>query len=599
MKRLIYLLLAIPLLVACSSEVVKEIPQVKNEKHRVNPKQLATEFFIDGSIAETKGLLNEAVEKYLEAYKNDSRPGIANSIAKNYFRLNKLGPALEYSKLATTGEPKNVDYLLLLASIYTNSHFEDSSAVVFKKVIELDSTNATAYFNLAQLYESKRPSEALVLFKKVIDLIGPEWNVLVHLVDINERLGNIDETIKTVEELISLNSSDLNLQKVLVEAYMKSNKLDKALNTLDAAMISFPDDLNLIELRGALYVHKGELKKAANEYIKLVKSKELPFEEKIKVGLSFLTEAEKDSANLPLAKNIFEVIDKDSSDWQVKAYLGEIAIRQQKDSVAIRYLEKSTELAEWNAQVWSRLGGLLFDSRKYKEAIRFMDKAVQKFPNDFPINLIYGLSLSQDNSHEKAKEYFQRALKINPDDVTALGALGFTLNQLKEEDEAIKVLNKALSIDPKNIQALSLSALINETKRNFQVSDSLYQVALKSDSSNSLILNNLAYSYADRGIKLNEALLMAKQAIAKDPTNSSFLDTIGWIYYKLGEYKKAKENIEAAVKLEVGNPTLLEHLGDVYSKLKDKKKAIEYWKKAFSLDETKTEIKIKIEKGEV
>ena len=598
MKHLIYILFVVNFLVACSSELVKETAKVQEEPV-INAKQLAAENFIDGSIAETKGLINEANEKYLIAYKYDQRPGIANSIAKNYFRLNKLALALDYSKIAVNGEPKNIEYLLLLASIYTNSHLEDSSTVVFKKIIDLDSTNATAYFNLAQIYEQKKPSEALALYKKVIDLIGPEWNVLVHLVDINERMGNIDETIKTVEELISLNPGDLNLQKVLIEAYIKSGKYDKALNTLDVSMVSYPNDLNLIEMKGVVFVHKKEMKKAAEEYLKLIKKKELPFEEKIKIGFSFLDESEKDSVNLLLAKNIFEAIDADSSDWQVKAYLGEIAIRQQKDSVASKYFEKATELAEWNSQVWSRLGGLLFDSRKYKEAIRFMEKAVQKFPNDFPINLIYALSLSQVNSHEKAKEYFERALKINPNDVTALGALGYTYNQLKQEAEALKVLDKVFTIDPKNIQALSLAALIHETNKNYQVSDSLYTIALKSDSANALILNNLAYSFAERGIKLQEALEMVKLAISKEPGNSSYLDTIGWIYFKLGDYKKAKENIEAAVKLEIGNATLLDHLGDVYSKLNDKKKAIEYWKKAFSLDQTKTEIKTKIEKGEV
>lgn len=599
MKHFIYILFVVNFLVACSSELVKDTPKVREEIPKVNTKQLATENFIDGSIAETKGLINEANEKYLLAYKYDQRPGIANSIAKNYFRLNKLAPALEYSKLAVNGEPKNIEYLLLLASIYTNSHLEDSSVVVFKKIIDLDSANATAYFNLAQIYEQKKPSEAIALYKKVIELIGPEWNVLVHLVDVNERMGNIDETIKTVEELIALNPGDPNLQKVLIEAYIKSGKYEKALSTLETTLISYPNDLNLIEMKGVVYVHKKEMKKAADEYLKLIKKKELPFEEKIKIGFSFLAESEKDSVNLSLARNIFEAIDADSSDWQVKVYLGEIAIRQQKDSVASKYFEKATELAEWNSQVWSRLGGLLFDSHKYKDAIQFMEKAVQKFPNDFPINLIYALSLSQVNSHEKAKEYFERALNINPNDVTALGALGFTYNQLKQEAEALKVLDKALAIDPKNVQALSLAALIHETKKNYQVSDSLYIIALKSDSTNALILNNLAYSFAERGIKLQEALEMVKLAISKEPGNSSYLDTIGWIYFKLGDYKKAKENIEAAVKLEVGNATLLDHLGDVYSKLNDKKKAIEYWKKALSLDQTKTEIKIKIEKGEV
>ncbi|KAF0142642.1 MAG: tetratricopeptide domain-containing protein [Stygiobacter sp.] len=504
-----------------------------------------------------------------------------------------------YSKLAVEGDHRNVEYLLLLGSIYDASHFPDSSDVVYRAVLALDSTNITAYFNLAQISEAKRPSEALALYKKVVDIIGPEWTVLVHIVDLNERLGNIDATISTVEELLKLNPTDLNLQKVLIDSYIKTKKFDKAISLIDESLASFPDDLNLVEFKGIALVQKGEMKQALGEYMKLVKDKSIPFENKIRVGLSYLSAAEKDSSNLLLAKSVFEQINNDTTDWQVKSYLGEIEIRRNDEAAAIKYFEEATQLAEWNPDVWVRMGGLLFDSRKYKETIHFMDQAVQKFPNNFPINLIYGLALSQNNDHEKAKEILKRALNLNPKDVNALGALGYTLNQLKQDEEALIVLNKALQYDPNNLQVLSVTALIHETNKNFSLSDSLYAHALEIDSANVLILNNLAYSWADRGIKLQDALKMAKKAIEAEPKNSSYLDTIGWIYYKLGDYKKAKESIEAAVKMELENATLVDHLGDVYFKMGDKKKAMSNWKKAFELDGTKLEIKTKIEKGEL
>ena len=146
---------------------------------------------------------------------------------------------------------------------------------------------------------------------------------------------------------------------------------------------------------------------------------------------------------------------------------------------------------------------------------------------------------------------------------------------------------------------ISIIALIHETRKNYAVSDSLYTSAIKIDSTNILILNNYAYSLAERGIKLQEALSMAERAIEKEPKNSSYLDTIGWIYFKLGEYKKAKLNIEGSTKIEDNNATLLDHLGDVYFKLGNKTKALENWKKAYKIDSTKNEIKKKIEKGEL
>lgn len=597
MKNIFILLLGL-LITSCSKEIVKS--QENNEQsNKVDRKKLAQELFIDASILEAQGEYNKAVEKYIEANKLDPQAGIAFTIAKNFFNQNKLSSALNYANEAVNKSPNNIEYLTLLAAIYNTSKIQDSSAVVYEKIIKLDSTNVNALFNLAEIYELKRPKEAINLYKKIIQQVGPEWNVLIRLVDINDRLGNTEETIKYFEEIISINPSDLNLQKMLIDLYLKTKNYDKALKKIDETLVSYPDDLNLIEYKAIAFANKGDMKSSSNEYLKLILNKDIPFDRKIAVGLSFLVQSQKDSTNLDIAKNIFEILDKDSLDWQVKAYLGEIAIRKNQDSIAIKYFKDASKIAEWNLQVWTRLGGLLFDARKYDDAIYFMKQAVEKFPNDFVINLIYGLSLSQKGDHANAVEFLTRALRINQNDLTALGAIGYSLNQLKKNDEALIYLNKALNIDPNNLQILSIKALIHENKKEYEISDSLYLKALKIDSTNVLILNNLAYSYAERGINLDEALKMSQKSLDAEPDNASYLDTFGWIHFKLGNYKKAKEYLEKAVETESNNSTLLDHLGDTYFKLGEKNKSFELWKKAFELDNSKIEIQLKIQKEEL
>lgn len=602
MKLKIILLYIVILVAGCSSDVVRENNSNVNHNQSFSAQQnkkLAQAKFIAGSLQELKGQYAEAILEYLEALKYDPQPGINYAIAKNYYRLNKFSSALTYSQKAVENEPKNIEYLTLQATIYSSSHLEDSAAVVYSKIIQLDSTNVTAYYNLAQLMETKKPTVALSYYKKIIEMIGPEWSVLVRIADINERMGNIKETIITVEELIKLNPSDLMLQKLLIESYFKTKDYEKALSKLNESLTSYPDDESLIDLKGKIFIQQGKWEDASKEYIKLVKSKKISIEDKLKIGTSFYSQSEKDSTNLNIAKQIFLEVSKDTLDWQVNAYLGEIELRAHKNESAIEYFKTAAKLAEWNAQVWVRLGGLLFDTKKYKDAIEYMSKASEKFPNDFAINLIYGLSLSTENEHLKAKEALEKAFKLNPDDVTVLSALGYTLNQLKNNKEALVHLNKALIIEPKNLQVISVLAMIHESQKEYQISDSLYTSALKIDSSNVLIMNNFAYSLAERGIRLQEAFTMSKKAVDAEPKNSSYLDTFGWIYFRLGDYKKAKINIEEAVKVENKNATLLDHLGDVHFKLGDKTKAVELWKNAFELDSTKTSIKSKIEKGEL
>ncbi|MDQ7815533.1 MAG: tetratricopeptide repeat protein [Melioribacteraceae bacterium] len=601
MKYLLTLPLFISVLIGCSTDLMKR--EEDNQKSKVSgesyPQKVAKEKFIDGSILEQKGQLNDAINEYLEALKYDPQPGIHFTIAKNYYKLNKLASALEYSRKSVQLEPDNTEYLFLLASIYSASRLNDSSIVVYERIIKNDSTNTTAYFQLALLNEKNRPNSALAIYKKLIDMIGPEWNVLIRIIDLNDRLGNVDQTISTFEDLLKLNPSDLRLQKVLIESYLKSKKFDKAQKLADEALVSFPEDLNLYEMKGAIYVQTDEWQNAFEQYKKLLESEEINYENKLAIGSIFLSAVEKDSSNLFFAKEIFSRLSQDTLDWQVNAYLGEIELRLKNDSSSVEYFKKAISLAEWNSQLWIRLGGVLFDNGKYKTVIELLKKGVELFPNDFAINLIYGLSLSQENNHGDAKGYLEKALKINPSDLTALTALGFTLNQLKQSDEALVYLNKALILNPNDIQVLGITALIYDSKEEFDKSDSLYTIAMKIDPENPLILNNFAYSLSDRGERLDEAFLWSKLAVEKEPENSSYLDTFGWIYFKLNDYHKAKLYIEKSLLLDKDNATVLDHLGDVYFKLGDNNKAIEYWQKALENEPDNSKIKQKIEKGEL
>lgn len=598
-KYLLIILFA--LFIGCSSNTTQKnyIAGDNSLINQPNKKRAAKEKFINGSIYETKGQFAEAITEYMEALKYDPQPGIYYTIAKNFFRLNRLNLALQNAKKAVELEPENIEYMYLLAAVYNSSRLEDSSITVYEKIISVDSTNTTAIFQLAQLYEKNRPSYSLLLYKKLVDLIGPEWSVLVRIADLNERQGNINETIRTLEELIKLNPTQLELKRLLAETYLKIKEYDKAIEVADEALISYPDDIGLIEQKANAYIQKENWKEAAEEYRKLFNSDKINYETKLRISSIFMVASEVDPSNFETAKSFLKDLAKDSSDWQVNAYLGEIAVRQNEDSLAIKYFEKATELAEWNSQLWVRLGGLLFDKRKYVDAVTYLEKAVGKFPNDFVINLIYGLSLSQLNDHKEAKIYLERSVNINPMDITALTSYAYTLNQLKETEQALKLFHKALSIHPDDVQILSMTALVYDQQKNFIMFDSLYTKALSIEPDNALVLNNFAYSLSERKIRLEEALKMSQHAVEQEPENSSYLDTIGWIYYQLGEYEKAKKYIELSLEYDNDNAVVIDHLGDVYFKLGLKEKAIELWKKAFELEPDKNEIEEKIIKGEV
>lgn len=132
----------------------------------------------------------------------------------------------------------------------------------------------------------------------------------------------------------------------------------------------------------------------------------------------------------------------------------------------------------------------------------------------------------------------------------------------------------------------------------FDKSDSLYEEALKIYPDDPTLLNNYAYSLAKRKVNLEKALAMSKKSLEKDSLVSSYLDTLGWIYFQMGNVREAEHYIKLAIDQGSPSAEILEHMGDVYLKMNKKDEALEYYKMALKLDPENQNLKNKIEEIE-
>lgn len=577
-----------------SPEITKE-----SSPESTKNKEYAKELFISGSLHEMKGNYSDAIIDYQEALRLDPSPGIHYALAKNFMRIKKLPAALLHAKDAVRGDADNYEYNHILASIYQLGNQPDSAASIYENIIRKDSSDERAYYSLAQIYESSKPLKALELYYKLIDLIGPEWNVLINIANLNERMGNVERTISTIEVLIEIDPGNLRMKKLLIESYLKTGKYEKALELTEELLLQFPEDANLAEYKANALIQLDRWEEGAKEYVRLSERSDVNLESKIQIGAAFFARSHNDSLSFQRAKKIFNDVDSDTTHWQIKLYLAQIALQENNDSIAVDYFKTAGELAPWNPQIFMSLGGLLFDSGRYDEAIEILQPVVERFPDEFALNLVLGISFTQSSEYKKSEPLLKKSLLLNPDDFTALYAYGITLNQLKKEEEALIYLNRALEKEPMNVSLIGTIGLIEENLGNHDKSADLYEYALTIDSANALVLNNYAYALAERNIELEKALRMVEKALKIDPYNSSYLDTIGWVYFKLGEYEKAKDYIERSLEENQDNAEVTDHLGDVHFKLNNKAKALEYWQKAFELDPEREGLEAKIQKGEL
>ncbi|MBS1262465.1 MAG: Beta-barrel assembly-enhancing protease [Calditrichaeota bacterium] len=226
------------------------------------------------------------------------------------------------------------------------------------------------------------------------------------------------------------------------------------------------------------------------------------------------------------------------------------------------------------------IGGLYLDMGDTTKAAESIAAATNMRPVEPRYwNLRIRLEVARGHD-ERAADLADSALSFNPEDVElhALAANVFLRNELAGRAE--RTLRRTIELDPDEpAHYINLGFLLHE-RGEFGEAERLYEDALKLEPGDPQLLNNYAYLLAEKGERLDEALEFVDDAVSIEPDNASYLDTKGWILYRLERYDDARTYLERAVELSPDHPELLDHLGDLYHALGEQEKAREMWRRA-------------------
>ena len=167
-------------------------------------------------------------------------------------------------------------------------------------------------------------------------------------------------------------------------------------------------------------------------------------------------------------------------------------------------------------------------------------------------------------------------------------------------DKAIKIYNKLIVNNRSNTNFLYFKGSCLEKIGRWKEAKETFKKLIKDNPNDVYSMNYLSYSMAIREEDLKEAKELILRALDLQKNNGFFIDTLGWIEFKLKNYDEALKHLQYAVRLEPNSSEILDHLGDIYFKLNRKKEAIYEWKKALSADGDnilRNKIKIKINKN--
>ncbi len=522
----------------------------------------AIQFFIDGKTEEMKGDAVGALEEYKTALKYFKSPGIYYAISNIYSLQGKLQDALIEINYALQLSPGEIDYLEHKARIYYTMDNLDKAAEIYEKIMEIDSDYTYGLYNLARIYEElKQPAKAIVIYEKLTDEAGFDMEILRRMYDIYSGYKNYEKCLEVINYALKLDPYNPTYIQQLGALYVKLGKDADAQKIFEEYYALNPDDKNIQSELAKLYFKGNEIDKGFLNFSKLLGKETLKFEEKVQIGELYFNTISQDKSSIEVAKNIFKNLNENyPSEWVPYYYLGELDISSSDVPAGIIKLRQALVYADTLKEAYQMIGFSYYRIGKNDEAFSVLSKGIAMYPDDFRMNYFYGLSLQRKGQEAEAVKYLEKALSLSPDDISIMSTLAMSYNGLKRYSE----------------------------------SDEMYERALNLDPNSALLLNNYAYNLAVRGANLEKALEMAKTAVDKEPNSASYLDTYGWVFYKLKRYEEAKKYLEKAVTISGSSAVLLEHLGDICAAMKDIKNAKKYWGKALELNPDNQFLKEKI-----
>ena len=243
------------------------------------------------------------------------------------------------------------------------------------------------------------------------------------------------------------------------------------------------------------------------------------------------------------------------------------------------------------------------ERNQHKDANKYYDSIYKNSEMYYPAQMRKASNLIDDKKYKDAAMVLKKLLKNNPNNYQVLFNLGDALRISNNQEDAIKYYKKAIDsifYESEKYWPIYYAIAVSYDKNNQWIeAEKNLKKALKLSNRHPQVLNYLGYSWLKYGINTDAAAAMILEAYEKEPNDSIILDSLGWVYFKTGDYKNAINYLEKASELDPQNAVITDHLGDAYWQGGRKNEAIFQWKRAIKQKDIEEELNIKNVKNKI
>ncbi|MCK4742927.1 MAG: tetratricopeptide repeat protein [Sulfuriflexus sp.] len=521
--------------------VVKKVAPVRLDLPDVNLDGDLLFTLLTGEMAGYRGELGLATAQYLRAAKQTRDPRVIERAVRvaSYAKLYKQG--LEAARLWIEIKPNSEAAQANLASLLLRNNLKAEALTAYDELIESSSDKQARFIQLGKkLLHEKNRQQVLEMMQQLVVRYSKVASAHFLLSSLAEQAGKFSLAESAIRQAIILKANWTAAQNQLARIlHLQGNTLD-AIAYLEKVLKDTPDNTVIRLSYARLLVDAKELDKARDEFERL--AVDAPENANILFALGILA---LQSENLEHAVKYFEQVkDKGRRGLEASYYLGQIAEQKENYSKAIVHYGRVSR------------GEYAFDSQ-----LRIVKILVKQGKVDLALATLDNVSIRGDAQL-----------------VSVILSKGDILRSEKRFSDAMKGYNKGLEKLPGNSDLLYARALMAERVGRIDILMVDLKTILKTEPNNAHALNALGYTLADNHTgKLKEAFKYIKRALKLLPDDPAIIDSMGWIQYRLGNYKEALKHLTRAYDLN-DDAEIAAHLGEVLWALGEKVRASKVWR---------------------
>ncbi len=483
---------------------------------------------------------------------------------------------------------KQIKALEKLSSISAPSPME---AYFYRQVMGTELAPDQTYFQLSQLYLSQGKNPQAIDAAKHAFELDPDSTVNARsLMNILRLSASSEEELTSYSKLIKRTGSPL-LQVGYGASLLRVGRYAEAITRLREYLKADPKNADAIYYLAAALRRSGQRNEAIETLKQAITTVDFSARQRINIevgetyeemgrtadAVAYYEGVLNDLANKPK-------LDQKSSEIFIDLVgkLNRAYNRQGEKKKAQALIGRAKQvLGEASPAADLLMIESLREEGQYREALEAVHAAQGRVANNKNLKLNEALILFELKNYGESLILLQGMLTDkaadNTDILTIISNIQIQTGQLKEAEATIR---KALVANPNDADLeVQLGSILDRSGQK-EAAEKVLRGIIQREPDNATALNNLGYFLAERGAKYQEALPLIEKAVSIEPMNASFLDSLGWVQYKLGKLQDARGQLEKAATVTRRNPAVFEHLGDVLRDLGRLQEARKNWESA-------------------